>query len=920
VLAALSWLLRRYNCGVLHIGSTISHYKIVEKLGEGGMGVVYKAEDTKLNRAVALKFLAAHLLSDNEAKERFLREAQAAAALHHPNICPVYEIDEADGKTFISMAYIEGETLEAKIGRGPLPIKEALEIAQQIAKGLHAAHDKGIVHRDIKPANIQVTADGQATIMDFGLARLSEASRLTKVDTAMGTVAYMSPEQAQGMEVDHRSDVWALGCVLYEMVAGLRPFKGEYDQALFYEIVQQEPEPLTSVRAGVPMELEFIVGKCLAKDRDDRTESAREVAREVRTLSDKLKSGRSTVTRTAQMTGAVPATLTGAHTLNPTATLPPDALMVGKRRLQAVYGLAGVFAVALLALGFVYFTQAPPPSLPIVEFSVAAPKGLGPGQLSLSPDGRYLAMTAPFRSSGSLWVRALDSDEWRKLDGTSGAPYPFWSPDSAEIGFFADGKLKKIAASGGPPQTIADASDGRGGSWGEDGTILFAPIPFGQIQRVSAAGGEPAPVTEAAEGAPSSRRFPQWLPDGRHFLYSDVIGSVQPGIYLGSLDGEPPRRLLPDDSNPLYVAAEAELEAGFLLFVREGTLMSQPFDAGRLEFSGDAVALPVRPGRVGHNGFYGFAASKSGLLAYSDSATSGPQRLVWVDRAGAVVQKTDLVAEGLRMPRLSPDGQRVVYVGNEGSNGNVWVYDLARETRARLSNASGFNLWPVWSPDGRQVALSRDNAQLVLRSADGSGAVIELPAEGQNLLLTDWSSDGRFLLYARQDPVSRLDLWSLERTGSGEGDWQARPFLATPSREYLARLAPNGRYVAYVSDESGRAEVYVQPFPDGGQRTTVSIAGGLAPVWSRYGKELFYVTPDDELVAVQVSTDGEFAVKGSTTLFRRTSMRNVGWAGYDVSLDGQRFLATEPADGEDAAANSSIRFVQNWRAKFLPAK
>ena len=435
-----------------------------------------------------------------------------------------------------------------------------------------------------------------------------------------------------------------------------------------------------------------------------------------------------------------------------------------------------------------------------------------------------------------------------------------------------------------------------------------------------AAGGEPTPVTEAAEGASPTRRFPQWLPDGRHFLYSDGTSSAEPGIYLGSLDGEPPRRLLPDNSNPLYVAGEAEPEAGSLLFVREGTLMSQAFDASRLEFSGDAVALPVKPGSPRNVGFYGFAASNSGLLAYSDSAVAGPRRLVWVDRAGTVVQKTNLIAEGLSMPRLSPDGQRVAYVSREGSNSDVWVYDLARETRARLSNVSGSDLFPIWSPDGRQVAFRQGVTQLVLRSADGSDAAIQLPGEGPNVHPTDWSSDGRFLLYGMQDPVSRIDFWSLERTGAGEGDWQARQFLATPSNEGQGRLAPNGRYVAYVSDESGRAEVYVQRFPDDGQRTTVSTEGGTAPVWSRDGSELFYVDPADTLVAVDVSTTGEFAINEVVRLLHQDSLTTSGSKSpsYDVSLDGQRFLVTEPADGETAAANSSIRFVQNWPAKYLP--
>ncbi len=445
----------------MHIGSSISHYKIVEKLGEGGMGVVYKAEDTKLERTVALKFLAQHLLGDDEAKERFLREAKAAAALDHPNICTVYEIADVDGKTFISMAFLKGETLEKHISKGPLSIKDSLDIARQVADGLQAAHAEGIYHRDIKPANIVISPEGRATIMDFGLARLTEASRLSKTDTAMGTVAYMSPEQAQGMEVDHRSDVWALGCVLYEMVAGVRPFQGEYDQALFYEIVQQEPEPLTSLRAGVPMELEFTVGKCLTKDRDDRTESAREVSRELRTLTDKLKSGRSTIMRTASLTAGVPATMTAAQTVNPAEALPPGAVIVQQKSQRILQGLAAVLAVAFLSVTAILFTQAPPeaPETPLRRFSFV-PDEYTQDTSSISPDGKFILYRTGATATGSqssLWLRSLENESARELAGTAGVlGIGFWSPDSLSIGFGTGTQLKRVSINGGDPITLCE--------------------------------------------------------------------------------------------------------------------------------------------------------------------------------------------------------------------------------------------------------------------------------------------------------------------------------------------------------------------------------------------------------------------------------------------------------------------------------
>jgi len=445
----------------LVIGSTISHYKIVEKLGEGGMGVVYEAEDTKLHRQVALKFLAQHLLDDPEAKERFLREAQAAAALHHPNVCPVYEIDEVDGKTFLAMAFLKGETLEDLIAKGPLPIKDALDIARQTAEGLQAAHAEGVVHRDIKPANILVSPEGRPTIMDFGLARLTEASRLTKVDTAMGTVAYMSPEQAQGMEVDHRSDVWSLGCVLYEMVAGQRPFLGQYDQALLYEIVHEEVAPLTSIRAGVPMELEFIVGKCLAKDREDRHQAAKEVAVDLRTLAEKLKSGRSTVLRTTNVPAGVPAMVMAGSTLSPAQALPPGVVMVQRKSQRLLQTLAAVATLAMLVFALLYFTQAPPERT-VTRFSFA-PEGLiqasasSAGSSHISPDGKYILYTAQTDGEPSLWLRSLSDESAREVAGTAGAQgWGFWSPDSLSTGFRAGAELKRVSINGGDPITLCE--------------------------------------------------------------------------------------------------------------------------------------------------------------------------------------------------------------------------------------------------------------------------------------------------------------------------------------------------------------------------------------------------------------------------------------------------------------------------------
>ena len=564
------------------------------------MGVVYRAEDTKLERTVALKFLAQHLLNDEEAKERFLREAQAAAALHHPNVCPVYEIDEVDGKTFISMAFLEGESLEERIAQGPLSIKDALDIARQAADGLDAAHEKGIFHRDIKPANIMVDPKGRATIMDFGLARLTEASRLTKLDTAMGTVAYMSPEQAQGMTVDSRSDLWSLGCVLYEMISGQRPFQGQYDQALLYEIVHEEPAALTGLRTGVPIELEFIVGECLAKDRDDRTGTAQEVARKLRTLAEKLKSGRSTILRSANLTAGVPATVTAGQTINPADALPRDSMVVRRSSHRTTQALAAVVTLAFLGLLAFNLTQAPPETL-TRRFSFT-PESLNSEQdtspAAVSPDGRWIVYASE-ESPSALWIRALDSEEPRRLEGTDGAVRgAFWSPDSRFIGFPTGGQLKKIGIQGGSPIVLCDlqSSGFVGGSWSPDGeVIIFSSGPSEPVlHEVSAAGG-------------TARALPEPLSNEKgianvepHFLSSEASSRVlllsvgarnDRDVYLWDLESGEAVRLVEGGgadlrSSRVYRLSAATASSGFVGF----TFLAR-------ESKGDRRGISHRPGR-----------------------------------------------------------------------------------------------------------------------------------------------------------------------------------------------------------------------------------------------------------------------------------------------------------------------------------
>ena len=692
------------------IGQTIAHYKITAKLGEGGMGVVYKAEDTKLDRPVALKFLAPHLLRDEEANKRFHREAKAAAALHHPNVCPVYEIGEVDEQTFLAMAFIEGEGLDKRIEPGPLKIPDVLDIARQIGQGLEAAHEKGIVHRDIKPGNVILDDKGHVTVMDFGLALLTEGSKLTQHDTTLGTVAYMSPEQAEGAEVDHRSDIWALGCVVYEMVCGQRAFRGLYDQALVYEIFNEEPEPLTGLRTGVPMELEWLVVKCLEKNRGNRYQNAAELIVDLRNLAEKLKSGRSAVLRgtrgvtagvatgepiptgtlagpsstvqpavseTAAATGAEPLPGEVGASSQLEARTGPTSVGSGRERVWIVAAVLAVAAfLTLLVVNLTTSTPAPRP----ITFTIDPPEGVvfQDGWLAppvLSPDGGKLAFVGRADRGSSLWVRPLDSLEAENLAGTEGAQYPFWSPDSRYLAFFAEGKLKKIDTTGGPPQTLCEAPQGRGGTWAEDdqgrGVILFAPSNRDPLHLVSSAGGESSPVTALPEsGAHVNHRQPRFLPDGRRFLYlvwassTDAAGSP---VFLADIEGASSSTPKTDESKPLLVASSRPWYAPptashprvYLVYVRGATLFAHPFDADRAELTGEAFPIVENVFSGGNRHGGDFSVSADGILSYRTGGGRVSRQITWFDRRGEPSGTIGEPVDGIGLG-LSPDGGRAV--------------------------------------------------------------------------------------------------------------------------------------------------------------------------------------------------------------------------------------------------------------------
>lgn len=894
-------------------GSSISHYKILDQLGEGGMGVVYKAEDTKLKRQVALKFLARQLVSDEEAKERFLREAQAAAALDHPNICTVYEIGDVEGKTYIAMSFLEGESLEDRIAAGPLSLKDSLDIARQIADGLQAAHAKGVFHRDIKPANIIISPEGRATIMDFGLARLTEASRLTKVDTAMGTVAYMSPEQAQGMEVDGRTDIWALGCVLYEMVSGQRPFQGQYDQALLYEVVHEEPAALTGLRTGVPVELEFVVGKCLTKDHDDRPESAKEVAKELRTLAEKLKSGRSTILRTTEMTGAVPATMV-AHTLNPVEALPHDIVPVRRRTQRMQQAIFTALLLALLGLSFVHFRQ-PPTELaerPLRRFSFSHE---GVGAASISPDGRNIVFAVQAEDgSYSLWLRAMGSETARELPGTSStarradAWQPGWAPDSRSIVFGTNDQLKRVALDGGDPIVLCSLDRTRnsragfpflGASFSPDGDrIVFSSMS--RLWEVSALGGEPELLFEPDPDVN------YWSP---HFLPT----------------GDSSQRLvfsLAEEGLPLWRTAAMDLQTGERHEV--GPLSDAAYDPSGYLIHGpsepDGVGLSATPFSIETLSAVGetfpietsgvmASVSRDGTLVYTRGLSSTSAQIVVRDRSGDVLRSVgDPIVRGAG-PDVAANGSRIAV----SVDGDIWVYDLERDVGTRLtSTREGFH--PSWMPSGLEVSYESGDG-VVIQLADGSEAAKAAFARvnGMGSGSPSWSADGRYVAYAAADPAGgEGGIWYREIDAGGSLS-EPISYLRTPFSENQPQVSPDGRYLVYRSNESGRPEVYVRQFPEGAGKWQVSTNGGANPLWAADGTELFY-SEGTTLMAVDVSTSGTFTVGQPQRLFDSNSLLQVGAArSYDVFPDGQRFSMI---DRNLDASLSAVRIVENWDEPF----
>jgi serine/threonine protein kinase/Tol biopolymer transport system component len=886
-------------------GTRLGSYEVVAPIGAGGMGEVYRARDTKLGRDVAIKVLPANFVNDPERLSRFQREARMLAALNHANIATIYGLEQCDGVTCLVMELVPGETLAERVKAGPLGIEEALKIAVQIAEALEAAHEKSIIHRDLKPANVKVTPEGKVKVLDFGLAKafagdaanedLSNSPTLSMAATMqgviLGTAAYMSPEQAKGKPVTKATDIWAFGCVLYELLSGRAAFEGEDVTEILAAVVRAEPE-WNALPEKTPQGIRLLLRRCLRKDRRQRFQDATDVRIEIEDV------------------------VTGVS--------PSEAAQVASRQQFPLVWitLCGVLLVALAALSFVHFREAPAQQ-PITRFQVPPPEQSVISMFKVSPNGRYVVIRTLSEGRNRLWVRPLDSLQWQALQNTEDATYPFWSPDGANIGFFAQGKLKKIAVTGGPPQTLCDAPEARGGAWSVAGVVLFAPNIGGGLYEVSADGGVPEPATKITTTGPTdSHRYPEFLPDGRYFLYLQQTDRKETGgIYAGSLDGAQPIRLLADQSNAVYVASAGPRNGGYLLFRREGTLMAQPFDPDRLRLEGDVFPVAEQVGISGNIGQGAFSASRNGVLAYRIGGPVAKREFDWTDRAGKrldIVTSPGLEAGGA----LSRDEKRLAFVivNESGDLSDLWLQDLERKLVSRFTFEPGASFTPIWSPDGAHIAFALNNggAQhyiIYQKALTGTGKSEILHNAGVNASTWDWSPDGKFILYSDYEEKTKYDLWTLPL----EGDRKPIPYLQTPFNETHGQYSPNGRWVAYASDESGRFEVYVQSIPASGPKWQISNGGGDFPRWGRDGKELYYISADQKLMEMPVKTasdpSGGFEPGAPQPLFRIEPLNTSPTAAipYQPAANGQKFLVNVQSGGEGTQA-PPITVVLNWTA------
>jgi serine/threonine-protein kinase len=891
-------------------GTRIGPYEITSPLGEGGMGVVYRAHDTKLGRDVAIKALPDAFANDSDRLQRFQREAQVLASLNHPNIAQIYGLEESDKTRCIVMELVEGETLQERLKRGPIPVDEALAIAKQIAEALEAAHEKGIIHRDLKPANIKLTRDGKVKVLDFGLAKAlqeQQPSNLSNSPTLLsaastpgiilGTAAYMSPEQARGQNVDHRSDVFSFGCVLYEMLTAKQAFDGDHVSDILAAVLRADPD-WNGLPSDTGTKVRTLLSRCLEKNPKRRWQAAGDLRIEIENV------------------------LTSPAAEETQTTSPPIVIRnVGRER---VWQTAAALALAAFAVAMWALWRTTVPATPVrvnaelgADVSLAANVN-GNSALALSPDGSTLAFVGIKDRTAQIYLRRLGQLQAFPLAGTSGAQSPFFSPDGQWLAFFADNKLKKISVTGGAAVTVCDASGPRGGSWGDDGYIVFTALNSGgqSVQRVSSAGGKVEPLTKLAAGE-ASHRWPQLLPGAKAVLYSSGTTGTNfdpANIVVQPLPSGTPKVVMQGGYHPQYVPS------GHLMYIHEGTLFTAPFDLSHLELTGQASpaveGVSAQPG----NGAAQFAVSQTGAFTYlaggSNLATDSP--VMWVSRDGKTAPLRSKPSNWTN-PRFSPDG-RMLALDIFNGNLDVWVYEWARDTLTRLTFDSAEDQVPVWTPDGKRIVFASGRAKrasnLYWQRADGTGEVQRLTDSPDPQFPSSFDPTGKYLAFHEITPKNLNDLMILPIEGDEKSGWKpGNPsvFLSTPATEAVPMFSPDGRWIAYVSNESGQFEVFVRPFPGPGGKWQISTAGGLQPAWSRTRRELFYVAPDNRIMVVSYAVEGDSFKADKPRLWSEQviSLRRGPSIWFDLHPDGER-IAAAVATSQPEEKLDHVTFIFNF--------
>jgi serine/threonine protein kinase len=890
----------------LTAGTRLGAYEIAAPLGAGGMGEVYRARDTRLDRIVAIKVLPAHLASQQELRERFEREARVVSGLNHPHICTLYDIGRQDDIDFLVMEYLEGETLASRLKNGPLPLDLAMKTAVEIADALDKAHRKGVTHRDLKPGNVMLTKGG-AKLLDFGLAKISPgreglvqgsmlptadlSKELTAQGTILGTLQYMSPEQLEGLETDARSDIFSFGAVLYEMMTGRKAFEGRSQSSVIAAIMHVDPPGVSTLQPLTPPAIDRVVRICLAKDANDRWQTAHDLALQLQWIAE----------GGSQAGIPVPVAARRRHR---------------ERLAWVLVGLATLIAIAASIPAGRHLLETP--DSPAVRFEVQTPTMSNPYLVSVSPNGRKVAFVAsPAPGVNQLYVRSIDSAVAQALPGTEGAIHPFWSADSNSIGFGVLGsKLKRVDTSGGPPQSICDLTPAfQGATWNADNVIIFAQT--NSIYRVSAAGGLATQISkpDASKGE-VAYAWPRFLPDGHRYLYLSWNAQAEKRmIQVGELESNKTTPLFPAESMAVFA------EPGFLLFQRDGTLLSQAFDPGQLKLHGEPVRLAENIPFNALNGRAAFDAS-AGTLVYRNDENNAVQKLAltWVDRKGKSLETVGIPA-GYQGPDISPDGKRIAIHRHDGKGGDVWILETPGGKASRLTfDVSQENGMPLWSKDGRYIVFgSQRNGKwgLYKKQSNGVGGD-ELLFESDALKMPmSWSDDGNIILFYVSESQTAGDVWALQLNG----ERKAFPLLQTMFSESHPQISPDGKWFAYFSNETGRNEIYIQSFPPGAGKWQISTNGGWFPRWRSDGKELFYQETSSygKLMAVSINASGTTVEAGTPmplfdTLYNNAAVRghSGNWNTFAVSADGSRFLIPRPESTTASLTPVPITVIVNW--------